>query len=81
MNLSAFEAMANSNHRFGAFEEIVKAMFRSGMAISKIAHNPFAAYRSKYKHAQEPEPLTPFQVSVCLSVWLLSLAAVPGCFF
>ena len=26
MNLEAFEAMANSNHRFGAFEETVSAL-------------------------------------------------------
>lgn len=61
MNLSAFEAMANSNHRFGAFEELVKALFRADMVTSKVAHNPFTAYRMKTKFAHEPEPLTPLQ--------------------
>ena len=61
MNLAAFDAMANSNHRFGAFEETVKAMFREDMVTSKILHNPFTAYKNKHKNSQEPESLTPLQ--------------------
>ena len=61
MNIGAFEAMANSNHRFGAFEETVKSMFRAGMAGARIGYNPFKAFREKQKAAGSPEALTPLQ--------------------
>ena len=60
MNLGAFEAMANSNHRFGAFEEMVKGMMGADMAEVAVLYNPLAAYRDKYKHMAH-EPCTPLQ--------------------